>query len=141
MTNVTGTTSANHSTPLSTSGTTYRSPTSQALGQNDFLMLMMDQLKNQDPLNPSDPTQYLSELASFSSLQQETQVAASTASAASQQASSSALGLLGHTVTYTNAKGDTVTGAVSKVDFSSSGPTLTIGTDSGVALSAVKEAS
>ena len=33
---------------------------------------MMDQLKNQDPLNPSDPTQYLSELASFSSLEQET---------------------------------------------------------------------
>jgi flagellar basal-body rod modification protein FlgD len=140
MTNVTNTAS----TPSivgtqGTSGTTFSNPSSN-LGENDFLMLMMDQLKNQDPLNPSDPTQYLSELAGFSSLEQETQIASSTASAATQQASASALSLLGHTVSYQDASGVTQSGTVSKVDFTSSGPSLTIGSTSGISLASITEA-
>ena len=106
MTNVTSTTGTTGTqlTPTGTTGTTFSNP-SDNLGENDFLKLMMDQLQNQDPLNPSDPTQYMSELASFSSLEQETQIAGSTSSAATQQASSSALGLLGHTVSYQDSNG------------------------------------
>jgi len=138
MSNVTGTTGTQLA-PTGTSGTSFSNP-SDNLGENDFLKLMMDQLQNQDPLNPSDPTQYMSELASFSSLEQETQIAQSTASASTQQASSSALGLLGHTVSYKDADGVTQTGAVSKVDFTSSGPMLTIGTNAGVSLGSILEA-
>ena len=142
MTDVTSTTGTTGSqlTPTGTSGTTFSNP-SDNLGENDFLKLMMDQLQNQDPLNPSDPTQYMSELASFSSLEQETQIASSTASASTQQASSSALGLLGHTVSYQDSNGVTQTGTVSKVDFTSSGPTLTVGTTPGIGLGSVLEAS
>jgi flagellar basal-body rod modification protein FlgD len=140
MTNVTTTTGTSNATAAQgTSGTTFSNPSSN-LGENDFLMLMMDQLKNQDPLNPSDPTQYLSELAGFSSLEQQTQIASSTASAATQQASASALSLLGHTVSYQDSSGVTQSGTVSKVDFTSSGPMLTIGSTSGISLSAVTEA-
>ncbi len=139
MSNVTGTTGT-QLTPTGTSGTTFSNP-SNNLGENDFLKLMMDQLQNQDPLNPSDPTQYMSELANFSSLEQQTQIASSTASAATQQASSSALGLLGHTVSYKTADGVTQTGTVSKIDFTSSGPALTIGTDTGISLGSILEAS
>jgi flagellar basal-body rod modification protein FlgD len=139
MTNVTNTTSASTTATHGTTGTTFSNPSSN-LGENDFLMLMMDQLKNQDPLNPSDPTQYLSELAGFSSLEQQTQIASSTASAATQQASASALSLLGHTVSYSDASGVTQSGTVSKVNFTSSGPLLTIGTTSGISLSSITEA-
>jgi flagellar basal-body rod modification protein FlgD len=140
MTNVTTTTGTSNVTATQgTSGTTFTNPSSN-LGENDFLMLMMDQLKNQDPLNPSDPTQYLSELAGFSSLEQQTQIASSTASAATQQASASALSLLGHTVSYQDSSGVTQSGPVSKVDFTSSGPMLTIGATSGISLSAITEA-
>jgi len=142
MTDVTSTTGTTGSqlTPTGTSGTTFSNP-SDNLGENDFLKLMMDQLQNQDPLNPSDPTQYMSELASFSSLEQETQIATSTSAASTQQASSSALGLLGHTVSYQDSNGVTQTGTVSKVDFTSSGPTLTVGTTPGIGLGSVLEAS
>jgi flagellar basal-body rod modification protein FlgD len=142
MANVTSTTGTTGTqlTPTGTSGTTFSNP-SNNLGENDFLKLMMDQLQNQDPLNPSDPTQYMSELASFSSLEQETQIAGATSSAATQQATTSALGLLGHTVSYQDSNGVTQSGTVSKVDFTSSGPSLTVGAASGIALGSILEAS
>jgi flagellar basal-body rod modification protein FlgD len=137
MTNVTA---ADSTSPPVTSGTTV-SRTDNSMGQDDFLQLMMLQLKNQDPLNPSDPTQYLSELANFSTLQQETSIAASSQQAATEQSTAAALGLLGHTVSYTDSSGATQSGAVQKIDFTSSGPTLTIGGQAGITLGAITEVS
>jgi flagellar basal-body rod modification protein FlgD len=37
-----------------------------------FLQLMVAQLKNQDPLNPSDSTQFVTELAQMQQLEQAT---------------------------------------------------------------------
>jgi flagellar basal-body rod modification protein FlgD len=139
MTNVTAADSTN-TTPTSTTGTTV-SRTDNGLGQDDFLQLMMLQLKNQDPLNPSDPTQYLSELANFSTLEQETNIAASSQQSATEQSTAAALGLLGHTVSYTDSSGATQSGAVTKIDFTSSGPTLTIGGQTGITLGAITEVS
>lgn len=41
-----------------------------APSEGTFLTLLVSQLKNQDPLNPTDSTQFVSELAQFSSLEQ-----------------------------------------------------------------------
>lgn len=38
------------------------------LGQKDFLKLMMTQFSNQDPFKPLDPTQFLGQLAQFSTV-------------------------------------------------------------------------
>ncbi len=40
------------------------------LDYNDFLQLMVAQLQNQDPLNPTDSTEYMSQIAQFSSVEQ-----------------------------------------------------------------------
>lgn len=38
--------------------------------KNMFLQLLVAQIKNQDPLNPADGTQFLTQLAQFQSLEQ-----------------------------------------------------------------------
>jgi flagellar basal-body rod modification protein FlgD len=40
------------------------------LGQGDFLRLLVTQLKNQDPLKPTDNTEFVAQLAQFSQLDQ-----------------------------------------------------------------------
>jgi flagellar basal-body rod modification protein FlgD len=40
------------------------------LGKEDFLHLLITQLQNQDPLNPTDHTEFTAQLAQFSSLEQ-----------------------------------------------------------------------
>ncbi len=40
----------------------------QSFGQDEFLKMMLAQLKNQDPLKPLDPAQFLGQLAQFSTV-------------------------------------------------------------------------
>ncbi|HUX65953.1 MAG TPA: flagellar hook capping FlgD N-terminal domain-containing protein [Terriglobales bacterium] len=40
------------------------------LNGNDFMTLLVAQLKNQDPTNPMDPTQFVTQLVQFNSLEQ-----------------------------------------------------------------------
>ncbi|WP_300668949.1 flagellar hook assembly protein FlgD [Desulfoluna sp.] len=43
----------------------------EALGKNAFLTMMVAQMKNQDPLNPMDGTDFTAQLAQFSGLEQQ----------------------------------------------------------------------
>ena len=113
----------------STSSTPPTNPNA-SLSDNQFLQLMVTQLKDQDPLQPTDPSSYLSELAQFTAVEQETNTAGSTAT-------TEALSLLGSTVTYDN-QGHSATGMVTSVDLSGSSPTLTVGQTSGITPSQVQ---
>jgi flagellar basal-body rod modification protein FlgD len=74
---------------------------SDSLGKEDFLTLLVAQLQNQDPLNPSDPTEFTAQLAQYSSLEQLMSVnenIENLASTSQNQQQLSALGLMGREV-------------------------------------------
>ncbi len=50
--------------------TTSSSDDDNVMGKDDFLTLLVAQLQNQDPMNPSDSTEFTAQLAQFSSLEQ-----------------------------------------------------------------------
>ena len=101
-----------------------------------FLKLMVAQLKNHDPMNPTDSSQFLAQTAQFTSLEKLTDVADQTSQALSAQLAFGASGLVGRSVTYTGADGAEKTGTVSTVSFTGNGPMLGIdGSD--VALNSV----
>ena len=66
--------------PLTSNSTNTGNPSSQNVAsasaqqaqvtEQQFLQLLVAQLKNQDPLNPMDGTQFVSQLAQFSELEQ-----------------------------------------------------------------------
>ena len=57
-------------TSAPTSNTTSSGSVTQGVDQDTFLKLLVAQLKNQDPLEPQDGTQFVAQLAQFSSLDQ-----------------------------------------------------------------------
>ncbi len=130
----TSTSSAPSTTPAEAGG---------ALDKDAFLKIMMAQLKNQDPLSAQsqDPTQFVNELSQMTSLEQTTNMAASTAKLADEQHTVATLAMLGHTVTYLDPKGNSVTGPVDKVVFTGTGPMLTVAGVAGVDPSSVSEVS
>lgn len=71
------------------------------LGQADFLTLLVAQLEHQDPLAPQDNTEFIAQLAQFSSLEQQTDTNAKLDELIKTQASSeqtAAFSLLGQDV-------------------------------------------
>ena len=56
--------------PVPTGSTEPAASPSSVLGKDDFLNLLITQLQNQDPLNPTDSTEFTAQLAQFSSLEQ-----------------------------------------------------------------------
>ena len=94
-----------------------------------FLKLMVEQMSHQDPMNPTDGNEWLSQMAQFNSVEQLTSLVSS-----NQQAQ--AVGLLGKSVSY-NDNGALASGTVEKVSITSAGPTLTIGGQDGVLLTSI----
>jgi flagellar basal-body rod modification protein FlgD len=143
MSTVTPAAATGTTTTTQSSSTSNTSATSSLLGKDQFLQLMMAELQNQNPMSPnsSDPTQYVTELAQFTSLEQQTNTAQSTAQSATANQASQALALLGHTVSYIDPAGNSGTGVVQKVDFTTSGPTLTVNGATGIQPGGVSEVS
>jgi flagellar basal-body rod modification protein FlgD len=112
------------------------------LGKNAFLQLMVAQLQAQNPLEPSNGTEYISELAQFSQLEQTTNIAQEGTQSATAQRVAQAVALIGHTVSYTdNATGATQSGTVQSAEVTPEGATLTVEGTPGVELAGVTEVS
>ena len=71
---------------------------SNELGKDDFLKLLMAQMTNQDPTSPMENTEFIAQMAQFSSLEQMTNMSQNFEKMATLINSSEAQSLLGRTV-------------------------------------------
>src|SRR5687768_4440226 len=104
------------------------------LGKDQFLKLFVAQLQHQDPMNPMQDSDFMGQMASFSTLEQVSNLA-------SENARSNAIGLLGRTVTYKDKDGAELTGTVEKVSTKDGKPSLTVGGATGVDPSSISQVS
>jgi flagellar basal-body rod modification protein FlgD len=102
------------------------------LGKNEFLKLFVAQLTHQDPMNPMQDQDFMGQMASFSTLEQVTNLATANEAIASNLQLSQSVGLIGRTVTWTDEAEVTHTGVVEKVSQKDGQPVLTVSGTEGV---------
>jgi flagellar basal-body rod modification protein FlgD len=122
--NVTSATDNTSQSSNSTSSTT--APLSTGVDYNTFLKLLIAEMKNQDPTNPMDTSQYMSQFAQMSSVEQAMQTNTKLDSLLSSQALSQADGLIGKTISFTDSTGATFTGKVASISINSDGSVATL---------------
>ncbi|WML52003.1 flagellar hook assembly protein FlgD [Neobacillus sp. PS3-12] len=97
-----------------------KSSGSSSLGKDDFLKILMTQLQNQDPLNPMQDQDFISQMATFSSLEQMTNLNSSMdnfVKSAEQNQFMQASSMIGKTVTYLDDQDNQMTAVVKSVLF------------------------
>lgn len=99
-----------------------------------LLKIILTQLTYQDPLKPMDNTEFVSQLAQFSQLQQTQSMNDQLSAMLSAQSATQATSLLGKTVDIDTQAG-TLSGTVAAVAFVSGRPTITLKTTTGQTIS------
>lgn len=96
----------------------------KVLGQDDFLKLLTMQMQYQDPMNPQTNTDFVAQMAQFTTLEQSRSMTTSLQSIQARQDVQTAVQLLGKPVTLA----DGSMGLVEKVTLDKAGaPTLLVG--------------
>lgn len=111
------------STATETSG--LRMPT-KTLGQEDFLKLLVAQLSSQDPMNPQKDTEFIAQVAQFSSLEQTRAMQTELVGLRSDQQVQQAAGLIGRTVSLRADSGEVVTGQVTGLAMDGATPRIVV---------------
>lgn len=110
-----------------TSGTNYAASSATgntALGKDEFLNLLVTQLKNQDPLDPMKNEEFLAQLAQFSTVESLENLEDVSGTSSNIEAAS----LVGRNVYAVTGENETeVSGTVSSVLFSTDGAVLQVG--------------
>ena len=102
------------------------SATKTSADKDMFLQLLVAQMKYQDPMNPTDSSQFLSQSAQFTALEKMQNVADQTSMLLSAQMAFGASGLIGKQVSWLDSDGASKSGVVSSVTFGAKGPELDV---------------
>jgi len=103
------------------STTTPQNPLGQ-LGKDDFLKLLVTQLKYQDPMSPADNQQFMAQMAQFAMVEGINNLQ-------STLGSLQGVNLIGKQITYTADDGSTKSGTASGIAMSGSSYTVKVGDD------------
>lgn len=101
----------------------------KVLNQEDFLKLISVQMSAQDPMNPMKDTDFIAQMANFTSLEQMKTLSASFSTYIAQSRASDAQNYIGKTVSVLTSNG-TVSGEVSGVKFEDGEPRIIVGGNS-----------
>jgi flagellar basal-body rod modification protein FlgD len=118
---------------------TSKTSSTNGIGKDTFMKLLVAQMSQQNPLEPTDDKEMIAQMTQFSMLEQMTNMATSSAANATSGQVSQAVALIGHDVSYMDADGATQTGSVERVGFKNGAPVLTIGGVSEIAPSQITE--
>jgi flagellar basal-body rod modification protein FlgD len=99
----------------------------KALDQQDFLRLLVTQITQQDPLNPKTDTEFIGQMAQFSSLEQARAMQADLSNLRTEQQLARAQALVGQTVEIRTAEGSVVHGPVTGFQIEKGQPKLLVG--------------
>jgi flagellar basal-body rod modification protein FlgD len=110
------------STPIATT----ENNSTQNLGQDAFMQLLLAQMQNQDPLEPMSDTDFIAQLAQFNSLNELTSISATLDELLQAQALNQGSALIGKTVQGIGMDGQTLTGVVSGLQISGGNVVLNI---------------
>jgi flagellar basal-body rod modification protein FlgD len=124
---------SNTSTTDTTTVTKKTDAQKAAMDYNAFLQLLVAQMKNQDPLNPNDPTQQLAQLASFSNVEQSIKLNQKLDSMLTVSSLNQANAMIGRTVTTSDGA---VSGVVKSVVVTDTGTVATLANGKTVTLGA-----
>ena len=113
------------------------SATKTSADKDMFLQLLVAQMKYQDPMNPTDSSQFLAQSAQFTALEKMQDVADKTAQLFQAAISFGASGLIGKTVSWSDSDGKTQTGQGSGVSFGAYGPVLDVGAKDPISIGSV----
>lgn len=97
------------------------------LGKNEFLNLLVAQLRNQDPMKPMEDRDFIAQLAQFNSLEMLQNLDQRLEDLAGAQMLAQAASLIGKQVEAGLADGTTISGEVSEVRVISGVPKLLVG--------------
>lgn len=121
---------------MASSGTSAALQTA-GLTQQNFLQVLMTQLSYQDPLKPMDNSQFLAQLAQFSTLGLMQQQNNDTETLLAIQSATQTVGLLGRSVQVTTNTGQEI-GTVNAITFQTDGtPQLTVKLADGTILTGI----
>lgn len=98
-------------------------------GKDTFLQLLVAQLRYQDPTNPTDGAEFLSQTAQFSVVEKLEELTKTNTDLLASSLDMTATSLVGRNITYTNAEGTEATGVVTAARFGPLGPVLRVGSD------------
>jgi flagellar basal-body rod modification protein FlgD len=85
------------------------------LGKDEFMQLLLAQLKQQDPMKPMDDQAFIAQVAQFNSLDRLSSLNTAVGSLLEAQQLTEASGMIGKVVTALDADGKTVTAQVTAV--------------------------
>jgi flagellar basal-body rod modification protein FlgD len=114
---------------ISGAGSTAATTPTNNLGKQEFLQLLVTQLKNQDPLDPLNDREFISQMAQLSTLESTNGLAAQVTEMVAGQQRNQALQMVGHDVEYAGSSGDLVRGRVTGVSLDAGVPVLLVGDD------------